>query len=221
MLYLTEDASAWVAVKYTTSNSAVMVENQWNASSRNYYVSQSILASAISVATDIIMVESRSSVYSSMSNAADFSAIRGNILNGCLWFRDTHAFTFTTATPMPSDGSIFLHESNVVISYFLKKQYQSRWCTNDASACQHLLVHFESPLRFDKTPQMPPTHCGDDVSTTFAKGRIEYIAVDLIAHGNEDFLTGARIAVPETTHVTRLTNARYGSRCIGDYALPK
>jgi hypothetical protein len=67
---------------------------------------------------------------------------------------------------------------------------------------------------------MPPTHCGDDVSTTFAKGRIEYIAVDLIAHGNEDFLTGARIAVPETPHVTRLTNARCGSR-VGDYALPK
>jgi len=91
MLYLTEDASAWVAVKYTTSNSAVMVENQWNASSRNYYVSQSILASAISVDADSLMVESRSSVYSSMSNAAAFSAIRDNILNGCHWFRDTHA----------------------------------------------------------------------------------------------------------------------------------
>ena len=133
----------------------------------------------------------------------------------------TVAFTLTPATPMRSDGSIFLHESNVAISYFLKKQYQSRWCTNDASACQHLLVHFESPLQFDKTPQMPLTHCGDDVSTTFAKGAIEYIAVDLIAHGNKDFLTGARIAVPETPHVTRLTNARYGSRCVGNYALPK
>jgi hypothetical protein len=70
-----------------------MVENQWNASSRNYYVSQSILASAISVATDILIVESISSVYSSISNAAAFSAIRGNIFNGCLWFRDTHAVT--------------------------------------------------------------------------------------------------------------------------------
>ena len=129
--------------------------------------------------------------------------------------------TFTPATPIPSDGSIFLHASNAVTSYFLKEKNQPKWCPNDDSAGQRLLVHFGSTLHFDNTPQMSLTHCSDDVSTTFAKGKIESIAVDLIAHGVEDLCrTGARIVVFQTPHIPCLTNAHSGSRFVADYALP-
>ena len=121
--------------------------------------------------------------------------------------------TFTPATHMPSHGSMFLR---VVMSY-LKEKNQPKRCTNNDSTGHHLLVHFGY---FHNTPQMSPTHCSDDVSTTFAKGKIESIAVDLIAHGSENLWTGARALVPQTPHVTRLTNARYHSQCVADFALP-
>ena len=83
-----------------------------------------------------------------------------------------------------------------------------------------LKLNFGSPLCFDNTPKMPPTHCGDDVWTTFAKGKIESIAMDLIAHsGDEDLWTGARIVVPKIPHVSCLANVHYGSRCVADHAL--
>jgi len=83
-----------------------------------------------------------------------------------------------------------------------------------------LKLNFGSPLCFDNTPKMPPTHCGDDVWTTFAKGKIESIAMDLIAHsGDKDLWTGARILVPEIPHVSCLANVHYGSRCVADHAL--
>jgi hypothetical protein len=128
--------------------------------------------------------------------------------------------TFTFATPMPSDCSIFLNASNVVTSYFLKEKNQPRRCAIDDFAGQRLLVHFGSPLHFDSMPQMSPTHCSDDVSTTFAKGEIESVAVNLIAHCDEDLWTGTRILVSQTPHITRLTNALSGSRFVADYALP-
>ena len=133
------------------------------------------------------------------------------------------AQTFTPATPMPSDGvsgGIFLNASNVVTSYFLKEKNQPRRCPNDDSAGQRFLVHFGSPLHFDNMPQMSLTHCSDDVSTTFAKGNIESIAVDLIAHGDEDLWTGVRIVVSQTPHISRLKTAHSGSRFVADYALP-
>jgi hypothetical protein len=127
--------------------------------------------------------------------------------------------TFSPATHMSSHGSMFLSASNVLTS-FVKEKNQPKRCSNNDSTDQHLLVHFGSPMHFDNTPQMSPTHCSDDVSTTFAKRKIESIAVDLIAHGSENLWTGARALVPQTPHVTRLTNARYVSRCVADYALP-
>jgi hypothetical protein len=127
--------------------------------------------------------------------------------------------TFSPATHMSSHGSMFLSASNVLTS-FVKEKNQPKRCSNNDSTDQHLLVHFGSPMHFDNTPQMSPTHCSDDVSTTFAKGTIESIAVDLIAHGSENLWTGARALVPQTPRVTRLTNVRYGSRCVDDYALP-
>ena len=90
MLYMTEDSSAWVAVKYTTDTAKEIVENTWNADNRNYYVSQSILRDCIANATDILMVESTSSVYANMSNAAAFLKVRDNIQIGFAWFKDTH-----------------------------------------------------------------------------------------------------------------------------------
>jgi hypothetical protein len=90
MLYMTEGSSAWVAVKYTTDTASSIVVNTWNASSRNYYVSPSILQSCIANATDILMLESASSVYANMSNAAAFLKVRDNIQMGCSWFKDTH-----------------------------------------------------------------------------------------------------------------------------------
>ncbi len=129
--------------------------------------------------------------------------------------------TFIPATHMPSDGSKFLHASNVVLLNFLKNKYQPRRCTNDDSAGQHLLVHFGSPLHFDNTPQISPMHRSDDVVTTgiFAKGNIECIALHLIAHGNKDLWTGSRTLVPQISHGTRLRNSYYGSRCVADPAL--
>jgi hypothetical protein len=124
--------------------------------------------------------------------------------------------TFTPATPIPSDGSIFLYASNVV-----KEKNQPKWCPNDDSAGQFLLVHFRSTLHFDNTPQMSLTHCSDDASTTFAKDKIQSIAMDLIAHGDEDLCrTGARIMLFQTPHIPCLTNAPSGSRFVADYALP-
>jgi hypothetical protein len=128
--------------------------------------------------------------------------------------------TFTFATPMPSDCSIFLNASNVVTSYFLKEKNQRRRCAIDDSAGQRLLVHFGSPLHFESMPLMSPTHCSDDVSTTCAKGKIESIAVNLIAHCDEDLWTGAKNLVSQTPHITRLTNALSGSRFVADHALP-
>jgi hypothetical protein len=127
--------------------------------------------------------------------------------------------TFTPATPMPSAGGIFLYAFNVMVSYFLTQQYQSRRCTNDVSACQHLLFHFESQPHFNNTPQMSLTQCDDDVSTTFAKGKIESIAMVIIARRNEDLLTGARILVPQTPHISLLTNVHSGSLFVADHAL--
>jgi hypothetical protein len=124
--------------------------------------------------------------------------------------------TFTPATHMPSHGSMFLR----VVTSYLKEKNQPKRCTNNDSTGHHLLVRFGSPIHFDNTPQMSPTHCSDDVSTIFAKGTIESIAVDLISHGSENLWTGARALVPQTPRITRLTNVRYGSRCVADYALP-
>jgi hypothetical protein len=91
MLYMTEGSSAWVAVKYTTDTANAIVENTWNAANRNYYISQSTLRDCIENATDILMVESTSSVYANMSNAAAFLKVRNNIQIGCAWFKGTHS----------------------------------------------------------------------------------------------------------------------------------
>jgi hypothetical protein len=90
MLYMTEGSFAWVAVKYTSSINAAILQNKWTPSSKNFHVSHSILKSGIVVASDILMVEGSSSVYANMSTAAAFSTIRNNILAGCYWFKDTH-----------------------------------------------------------------------------------------------------------------------------------
>ena len=90
MLYMTEGSFAWVAVKYTSSTTAAILENTWTPSSKNFHVSHSILKSGIVAASDILMVEDSSSVYANMSTAAAFSTIRNNILAGCYWFTGTH-----------------------------------------------------------------------------------------------------------------------------------
>ncbi len=101
MLYMTEGSSAWVAVKYTSSTSAAIVENSWTSSNKNFYVSHSILRSIISVAGDILMVESSSNVFANMSTAAAFSKVRDNILGGCYWFKDTHGTNYLTGWMSP------------------------------------------------------------------------------------------------------------------------
>jgi hypothetical protein len=90
MLYMTDGSFAWVAVKYTSDPSVVVTENNWASLNKNFYVSHSILRSVVSVSSDILMVESSSSVHANMSTAAAFSKVRDNILGGCSWFKDTH-----------------------------------------------------------------------------------------------------------------------------------
>jgi hypothetical protein len=101
MLYMTEGSSAWVAVKYTSSTSAAIVENSWTSTNKNFYVSHSILTSIVSVAGDILMVESSSNVYANMSTALAFSKVRDNILGGCYWFKDTHGTNYLTEWMSP------------------------------------------------------------------------------------------------------------------------
>jgi hypothetical protein len=89
MLYMVDGSFAWVAVKYTSNTSHAIVEDKWNSTHKNFYVSRNTLRSSISVATDILMVESQSSVYANMTSSG-FSRVRSNILGGCSWFTDTH-----------------------------------------------------------------------------------------------------------------------------------
>jgi hypothetical protein len=101
MLYMTEGSSAWVAVKYTSNTAAAIVETAWTSTSKNFYVSRSTLRASISVASDILMVESGSSVYANMASAAAFSKVRDNILGGCYWFKDTHGGNTLTGWMSP------------------------------------------------------------------------------------------------------------------------
>jgi hypothetical protein len=86
---MTEGSFAWVAVKYTSSTSTAIVEDNWSSEGKNFYVSHSILKASIKIADDILMVESASSVYAH-TTAAAFLKVRDNILGGCSWFKGTH-----------------------------------------------------------------------------------------------------------------------------------
>jgi hypothetical protein len=89
MLYMVDDSFAWVAVKYTSNTTHPILEDKWNSTYKNFYVSRNILRSSIDAATDILMVEGQSSVYANMTPSG-FSKVRNNILSECSWFYNTH-----------------------------------------------------------------------------------------------------------------------------------
>jgi hypothetical protein len=117
MLYMTEGSYAWVAVKYNSDPSVTLVENTWSSTNKNFYVSHSILRSAINVSSDILMVESSSSVYANMSTAAAFSKVRDNILGGCSWFKDTHGSTDLTGWMSPYASGAHFPDAKLVAGF--------------------------------------------------------------------------------------------------------
>jgi hypothetical protein len=109
MLYMVDGSFAWVAVKYTSNTSQAIVEDKWNSTHKNFYVSRNTLRSSISVATDILMVEGQSSVYANMTWSG-FSRVRSNILGGCSWFTDTHygesLISYSVMAPFASGAQV-------------------------------------------------------------------------------------------------------------------